>query len=53
METLDLGINWYPNQWLKISTIWERAWFGDPVTFKPGRTSHSNDMWLLRAQVWF
>lgn len=53
VDLLDLGVNWYPNQWLKLSTIWEHAWFGSPVTYRPGQTARSNDMLMVRTQIWF
>lgn len=53
VDLMDLGVNWYPNQWLKISGTWEHAWFASPVTYRAGQTSRSNDMLMIRSQIWF
>lgn len=53
VDMLDLGVNWYPNQWLKVAAIWEHCWFGSPVTYRPGKASSTNDMFLIRTQIWF
>ena len=53
VNLIDLGVNWYPNQWIKYSATWEHAQFGDPVTYRPGQSSFYNDMFMLRSQIWF
>jgi phosphate-selective porin OprO/OprP len=53
VDLIDLGVNWYPNQWIKYSATWEHASFGSPVTYRPGLTQNSNDMFMLRTQLWF
>jgi phosphate-selective porin OprO/OprP len=53
VDLTDLGVNWYPNQWLKCSVLWEHSQFGSAVTFRPGEASTYNDMFWTRMQVWF
>ena len=53
VDLTDLGVNWYPNQWIKCSLLWEHAQFGNAVTYRPGQTSSYNDMLWTRMQVWF
>ena len=33
LYTIDLGVNWYWTQYIKVSIGWEHAGFGNPVTY--------------------
>lgn len=49
----DLGLNWYPNQFIKFFLGWEHAEFGDPVLFAPNRHQLTSDLFWLRTQIYF
>jgi phosphate-selective porin OprO/OprP len=51
----NLGLNWYPNRFVKIYLDWQHAEFGGPVAYSldPVRKSLTNDMLWLRAQFYF
>jgi len=51
--TTDLGLNWYPNQYLKLILNWEHAGFGDPVRFAPDRRQLTSDTFWFRFQLYF
>ena len=35
LYTIDLGVNWYWTQYIKVTLDWEHAVFGNPVTYRP------------------
>ena len=51
--TVDAGVNWYLNQYIKIYLDWQHAEFGSPVQFAPGRSQLTSDLFWLRAQIYF
>jgi phosphate-selective porin OprO/OprP len=53
LYTVDLGLNWYWNQFVKVYLGWQHAAFGDPVLFAPGRMQLTSDQFWLRFQVYF
>ncbi len=55
VETIDLGMNWYLNQYVRIYTGWQHAVFGDPVLFdvNPDRLQLTSDLFWFRFQVYF
>jgi len=55
VATNDIGMNWYPNQWVKIMWTWEHANFGSPVVYNTttgDQFTRSNTYWL-RTQLYF
>jgi phosphate-selective porin OprO/OprP len=51
---VDLGVNWYPNQWIKFYIDWQHAAYGSPVLINPrGIFSRSSDLFWLRCQFYF
>ena len=36
VTTIDSGINWYLNKYVKIDFDWQHCLYGSPVTFRPG-----------------
>jgi phosphate-selective porin OprO/OprP len=50
---VDVGANWYLNQFVKVLFDWEHAFFGNPVTATAGAFRRSNDLFWLRTQVYF
>ena len=52
-KLVDVGVNWYLNQFVKVVFDWEHAIFGSPVFSSSGRFPRSNDLFWLRAQLFF
>ncbi|AGA29319.1 OprO/OprP family phosphate-selective porin [Singulisphaera acidiphila] len=52
---IDLGMNWYPNRWVKFYLTWQHAMFGSPVLVNEAKNTFSRDMNLfwVRGQVYF
>jgi phosphate-selective porin OprO/OprP len=51
---VDLGLNWYPNRWIKFYADWQHAAYGSPVLINDrGIFSRSSDLFWLRCQVYF
>jgi phosphate-selective porin OprO/OprP len=53
LYTVDVGVNWYWTQFVKVYLGWQHAGFGDPVLFAPGRFQSASDQFWLRFQVYF
>ena len=53
LYAIDVGVNWYWNQYIKISLFWEHAVFGSPVTNGPNMFQKTSDEAILRAQIYF
>lgn len=55
VEMVDLGVNWYPNRWIKVYLDWQHASFGSPVLVNEakGVFGRSTDLLWLRGQVYF
>ena len=53
LSTIDVGMNWYWTQYLKLYVGWQHAGFGDPVLYAPGRMQLTSDQFWLRFQVYF
>ncbi|MFO0953713.1 MAG: porin [Isosphaeraceae bacterium] len=51
----DLGLNWYPNRWVKIYLDWQHAAYGSPVLINEakGVFGRSSDLLWVRCQVYF
>jgi phosphate-selective porin OprO/OprP len=53
-QLVDVGLNWYLNQYVKIYFDWEHAMFGSPVFLGPGpKLQSTNDLFWCRFQVYF
>jgi len=52
---IDVGFNWYWNQYVKFYFVWQHAQFGSPVLVNEheDRFSKSVDLFWMRAQVYF
>lgn len=52
--TLDLGLNWHWNEYVKLIFNWQRGMYGSPVDLDnaDGPLSHS-DVFLMRFQLYF
>ncbi len=53
LYTTDAGINWYPNQYVKIYFDWEHAVFGNPVQYNATARQKTSDLFLIRFQLYF
>jgi phosphate-selective porin OprO/OprP len=52
-KMIDVGANWYLNQFVKIYFDWEHALFGSPVVTTSGDFRSSNDLFWVRTQIYF
>ena len=52
---VDLGVNWYPNRWIKFYFDWQHAAYGSPVLINEPRGifSRNSDLFWVRCQVYF
>ena len=52
---LDIGVNWYPIRYLKLTVDWQHSNFGSPVLIneETGKKDSVNDLFWFRAQVNF
>ena len=52
---VDLGVNWYPNRWIKFYFDWQHAAFGSPVLVNEskGLFGRTTDLFWIRCQVYF
>jgi phosphate-selective porin OprO/OprP len=53
VNMVDVGANWYLNQFLKVYFDWEHPMFGSPVESTSGAFRRSNDLFWVRTQVYF
>jgi phosphate-selective porin OprO/OprP len=55
VSMVDLGLNWYPNRWVKFYFDWQHAAFGSPVLVDEARRTfgRSTDLFWVRCQVYF
>jgi phosphate-selective porin OprO/OprP len=51
--TVDVGVNWYWNQFMKVYLGWLGAVFGKPVLYGPDQYQLTNDMLWARFQIAF
>ena len=51
--TTEVGLNWYWNRYVKVSTFWLHGAFGEPVTYRPGDRHNNADMFWTRFQLYF
>lgn len=60
-NVVDLGVNWYWNNYLKFYIGWQRAMYGKPIQAAPGVSASappsywmsSTDLLWLRAQIYY
>jgi phosphate-selective porin OprO/OprP len=50
---MDLGVNWYPTQYIKMYFGWQHAMFANRVVIDPAQFQQTNDMLWARFQVYF
>jgi phosphate-selective porin OprO/OprP len=53
LSTVDLGLNWYLNSYLRVLFDWQYAAFGSPVVYRPGGLQKTSDLFLIRFQIDF
>ncbi len=53
VNTLDCGVNWYLNRYVRIAFDWQRSMYADQVQYAPGRTSDHSDLFWIRFQDYF
>ena len=53
LYTVDLGMNWYLNEYAKIVMEWEHAVFDQPVQYRVDARQKTSDLFWLRFQVYF
>jgi phosphate-selective porin OprO/OprP len=55
VSMIDLGVNWYPNRWVKFYLDWQHAAFGSPVLVNEtrGTFGRATDLFWIRCQVYF
>jgi phosphate-selective porin OprO and OprP len=52
-QLVDVGCNWYLNQFVKVYFDWEHAIFSNPVFSSTGSFQNSNDLFWIRTQLYF
>jgi phosphate-selective porin OprO/OprP len=53
LYSIDLGVNWYLTQYVKVYLGWEHDVYGNPVVFAPGRRNSTTDQAWVRFQIFF
>lgn len=55
VTTIDSGLNWYLNKYVKIDFDWQHCLYGSPVIFRPGSggLTSTSDLFWTRFQVYF
>ena len=52
-QLVDVGVNWYLNQFVRVTFDWEHAIFGNPVFSSSGEFRRSSDLFWFRTQLFF
>jgi len=52
-KLIDVGVNWYLNQFIKLYFDWEHPMFGSPVFSSSGQFRRSDDLFWIRSQLYF
>jgi phosphate-selective porin OprO and OprP len=52
-QMVDVGLNWYPNKFVKVYFEWEHAIFGNLVLYNTNQFLKSNGLYWLRLQFYF
>lgn len=53
VQTIDLGVNWYWNQYVKLQFDYQLAEFGSPVLYRPGGFTWTDNTYWFRFQIYF
>jgi phosphate-selective porin OprO/OprP len=53
LSVLNLGWNWYLNEYTKVYFLWEHAAFASPVAYRPGVFQSASDMLWMRVMFYF
>ena len=53
LYTIDLGVNWYWTQYIKVTLGWQHAVYGNPVTNAPNQFQKTSNEAILRMQFYF
>ncbi|MGE3821520.1 MAG: OprO/OprP family phosphate-selective porin [Isosphaeraceae bacterium] len=55
VDMVDVGFNWYPNQFVKFYVDWQLPYFGSPVLVNPVTDVYSRSaaLFWLRCQIYF
>ena len=53
LYTIDLGVNWYWTQYIKVTLGWQHAVFGNPVIYAPDKFQKTSNEAILRMQIYF
>lgn len=53
VNTVDAGVNWYLNRYMKIYFDWQHAMYDRPVMYRPGGLTRHSDLFWIRTQVYF
>lgn len=55
VSMVDLGLNWYPNRWVKFYFDWQHSAFGSPVRVNEAKDlfGRYSDLFWFRCQVYF
>jgi phosphate-selective porin OprO/OprP len=52
-KLIDVGVNWYLNQFVRVTFDWEHAMYASPVFSISGQFPQSSDLFWFRAQLYF
>lgn len=52
-RVVDVGVNWYLNQYVKLYFDWQHSEFGSPVPYRPGAFQRNSDLFWTRFQIYF
>jgi phosphate-selective porin OprO/OprP len=52
-NVIDNGVNWYVNHYTKLTFDWQYAYYPTPVQISPTKTTTFNNIFWLRAQLFF
>lgn len=53
VQTVDVGMNWYWNRYVKLTFDWQLAVFGNPVLYKPEAFTWTDNSFWFRFQIYF
>lgn len=53
VNTIDSGVNWYLNKYMKIYFDWQHNIYNSPVQYRPGGLSTRNNLLWMRFQIYF
>jgi len=57
VQATDIGLNWYLNQYIRITFDWQHSMFNHPISLSPGvagaKTSALEDLYWLRFQLYY